>query len=365
MERIAHIVPTVPPEFNGLGDYCYQLWKHWPEPKPEWHVLATRIPEGAHKHWPEARLIEFQCNAESLLSSLRDSGAQQVVLHYVGYGYSRKGIPLWLPQTLAKWKQASSNKLVVIFHELFATGPMWSSAFWTSTLQRRIAKNLVQAADRWTTSCLNYYEILTEKLGADPQIGATIPIGSNIDLASPAEYSERWPLTQNNQLNIAVFGTQSRRTKSLHQNQRLLRHLFDQDLVSSLSIIGNSNGCNQDELTVSELNLPRERCKYHYNLAPDSISNLLKDSHIGLLSTPPSLIHKSGVYAAYTTHGVVSITPGQSNSSDQRFVTNDERTFQALLDRMKTIYETRTSSESMQFSFASVSQRLQGVLLQA
>jgi len=121
-ERVCHIVPAVPPEFNGLGDYAGQLWRHWPEPRPEWHVAALRVPAGAAEAWPGVAFHPFRPNAESLLEALLESRADVVALHYVGHGYHPKGVPLWLPKALARWKSATGGRLVTFFHELCATG---------------------------------------------------------------------------------------------------------------------------------------------------------------------------------------------------------------------------------------------------
>lgn len=48
-ENHVHIVPAVPPAFNGFFDYCYKLWQHWPQPRPAWCALAPNVPP--HELW--------------------------------------------------------------------------------------------------------------------------------------------------------------------------------------------------------------------------------------------------------------------------------------------------------------------------
>ena len=147
MSKHLHIVPSVPPDFNGLGDYCYQLWKHWPSPRPEWLVATARMPDGAQAAWPEIQHWPFECKSQDLTRVLDAAKPDKVVLHYVGYGYAQRGAPNWLQRALKQWKSESGGKLVVMFHELYATGPPWKSEFWFCLSQRSITKNIVTLTD--------------------------------------------------------------------------------------------------------------------------------------------------------------------------------------------------------------------------
>jgi hypothetical protein len=89
-------------------------------------------------------------SSEALLSSL-DLCAQfdTLLLHYVGYGYAKRGCPLWLVAALRQWRQAkSSRRLVTMFHEVYASSNRpWNSQFWTSSTQKKIATDLVNCSD--------------------------------------------------------------------------------------------------------------------------------------------------------------------------------------------------------------------------
>ena len=71
-----------------------------------------------------------------------------VILHYVGYGYEKRGCPLWLIRGLESWKRNHRvHRLLVIFHELYAAGSPWQSSFWNSPVQRWITGRLARLAD--------------------------------------------------------------------------------------------------------------------------------------------------------------------------------------------------------------------------
>ncbi|MFZ4728709.1 MAG: glycosyltransferase family 1 protein, partial [Pseudanabaena sp.] len=67
-----------------------------------------------------------------------------VLLHYVGYGYAKRGCPVWLVDGIQRWKNLYPDRLLVtMFHELHASGtPPWTSSFWLSPLQKNLVTRL-------------------------------------------------------------------------------------------------------------------------------------------------------------------------------------------------------------------------------
>jgi hypothetical protein len=52
-----------------------------------------------------------------------------VVLHFSGYGYQKRGVPLWLVEGLRFWaRRARTCRLLPFFHELYASGRPWQSS---------------------------------------------------------------------------------------------------------------------------------------------------------------------------------------------------------------------------------------------
>lgn len=325
MARIIHIVPSMPPEINGLGDYAHQLWRYWPEPRPEWHIAGSRVPEGAQQAWPEVQIHRFQLNEKSLAGVLANVRAEVAILHYVGYAYARRGAPMWMPVALADWKRGTGANLVVMFHELYATGPPWRSEFWMKPLQRRIVTQLLGLADRWICSCRRQRQILVEELRADPSLGALIPIGSNIDPIRSPEWARPWPLSIGKKLRIVAFGQGITRLRSLRAHQNLLRELCRRDLVESVLLLGKSEGAGPVNSEIDRLVKKigcGALCQESYDVSSAAISEQLLDRHLGLLSNPYGILTKSGVFAAYCSHGVISLIPGSGYASNDPFISN-------------------------------------------
>src|SRR5207253_579189 len=54
---------------------------------------------------------------------------EHVLLHYVNYGFQKRGIPFRLLSILRALRKQHRGKLVTVFHELYASGSPWTSAF--------------------------------------------------------------------------------------------------------------------------------------------------------------------------------------------------------------------------------------------
>src|SRR5688572_2399723 len=79
-----------------------------------------------------------------------------IVLHYVGYGYSPRGCPVWLLSKLEKYLAETNYALITIFHEIYATGPPWRSSFWLSPIQRWLAGKFLDMS-RAAITCMPLY----------------------------------------------------------------------------------------------------------------------------------------------------------------------------------------------------------------
>ena len=309
--NLVHIVPAVPPAFNGLSDYCYKLWQHWPTPRPDWTCLAAQIPPGAHEAWPQVRIASFELSKRGLLSELQRSHADCVVLHYVGYAYNRKGAPLWLPAALRAWKQRSNSPLCVMFHELWAQGSPRQSAFWLQPLTRGVVRQLANLADSWITSSELAAWTLVERAGAEAAHGHIVPIGSAIEPVNPIAWERSWPLeaSDNNKIRLAIFGLPFNRSSVLRVHQALIELLVADDLLESVAMIGKAGTPHelQREKELREQIAPAALWRDYHDLAPTDISPVLQEQHAALTHYSPELLTKSSVYAAFCLHGLITI----------------------------------------------------------
>lgn len=308
MERVAHIVPTVPPEFNGLGDYCYYVCKYWPEPKPEWHILTTRIPEGAQAAWPEANFHRFERTRAGLSRALVEIGADLVVLHYVPHAYQPKGVPFWLPSALSDWKKQSQGRLIVVFHELFATAPLWRITGWLTPFAKAVLRGVVRQADNWTTSTEVYFRQLQIIGRAKPALGRLIPVGPNIEVIPNADTIPR------HRGKFILFGTARTRSLAVKRHSDLLRSAVISGKARSISLIG-SRPTEPARTTLlaglRDLGF-QDNIEEHYDLPADEVSEQLLTGEIALMATDAPFRNKSGAYAACRVHDLLCVFPGET-----------------------------------------------------
>ncbi len=107
------LVQIVPPGEGGVLDYAECLKAQWMRSGKPSQLLALSQPLAK-----QASLAQRVGNPATALS---------VVLHFSGYGYARRGLCGWLLEELnaLRAQRQAALHLVVVFHELFASGPPW------------------------------------------------------------------------------------------------------------------------------------------------------------------------------------------------------------------------------------------------
>jgi hypothetical protein len=308
MNSLLHIAPQLPPAIDGVGDYCWNLWKHWPETDWHWQFLAAHNAAATAAHWTQVTVRAFELNAASLARELERTGNDTVVLHYVGYGFQPKGIPVWLPRALRVWRAGKAERrLVTMFHEMYARSLPWRSPFWVAPMARKIIRELVAVSDAWVTSCERYFHQLTTEFAATPGRGRIIPIGSNIPLARPRPESTRQ--TEDAKLRIAIFGLAGTRLRSLQRHGRLLHALQGAGQLETVTLLGKS-GTSVEERRWQGVAKPigtDVNWRQRFDLSAEEVSAELSAHDCGLLANEPDILTKSGVFAALANHGVIPI----------------------------------------------------------
>lgn len=313
---LTQLLPRLPPALDGVGDYTERLAEHWPRSgtAAPWQYLVRRDADHARTTHPAAVIEEMVPRAGALANQLGQLRTATAVVQYVGYGYEPRGIPLWLPQALIRWKRGGSDRRVaVMFHELYASGTWRGSAFWLMPLARHIIRQLLRVSSVWMTSCAAHEEKLLRSLGADNTRGAVIPIGSNIPLSSTAALDRPWQ-TSAGKLRVVVFGLAFTRLWILRHHRRLLRQLVQEGRVESITLVGQRL---DDAAQLVELQALREEIgqpsvwREETNLSAAQISAVLAGQDLGLIANEPDMLTKSGVFAAYTGHGILTVVADQ------------------------------------------------------
>src|SRR4051794_6831739 len=176
MNTIVQIAPQLPPAMDGVGDYCWLLWKHWPDTETHFNFIVLRGAEATQAKGATP-INAVSPSSKSLLEALARTGARTAILHYVGYAYQPKGIPLWLPTALERWRnEGNGRRLVTMFHEMYATSSPLHSPYWVKPWARQIMQRLVNVSDAWVTSCSHYFDWLASEFHAEPDRGTLLPI---------------------------------------------------------------------------------------------------------------------------------------------------------------------------------------------
>jgi hypothetical protein len=296
LDTVISIVPRLPPSIDGVGDYALNLARQL---RHDCNIQTSFIVGDAS--WDGAteiegfpvRKIQSQ-SATALIAALNENLSSPLLLHYVGYGYEKRGCPSWLVQGLQQWDRVDvSRSLVTMFHEISAFGPPWTSAFWLSSLQRNLAGKLATVSKSCITSKQSYAEILRQSSRREQIEIDCLPVFSNI-----GEPEFLCPLVQRTR-KLVVFGNGKYRRQvydrclpSLHKICQLLE-------IQEIIDIGVPTGL--DFTAISIVPILEQGI-----LASSKISEIMQDAIAGFLDfPPPSYLAKSTIFAAYCAHGLI------------------------------------------------------------
>jgi hypothetical protein len=358
---VTSIITRLPPAIDGVGDYALKLavqLRHYFDIQtrfvvsdPKW-IGTTQI-EG----FPITQLPV--CSAEALLSLLPsdrrgkcsdETECQQpliVLLHYVNYGYAKRGCPVWLVDGLQRWLALDVKRsLITMFHEVYAQGfPPWTSSFWLSPIQRNLATRLAQLSSRCLTSRRDYAQLLDElSKGKHPQI-PTLAIFSNVgepDRVLPLEKRSR---------KIVIFGGSDSRTKVYQNSSRELSYACQLLGIEKIVDIGPPT-----ELTLSAIG--GVTIVEMGQLSAPRVSGILSQSIAGFFDYIPGYLAKSGIFAAYCAHGLLPISARYNPSLSDGIQAGEHywipeqgaseleclRELQAITDNAHTWYQNHQSS---------------------
>jgi hypothetical protein len=229
--------------------------------------------------------------AADLLAGLE--GEETVLLHYVNYGYQRRGCPVWLAQAVRRWRRGGpERRLVTVFHEVYATGPPWRSSFWTLPLQQRIAAATARASDALVTSL----DLYVRRLGAaaSPEKTAVLPVFSTVgEPESPPPLAVR-------ARRMVLFGGRGARSRAYGELRPALAAACRALEIEEIADVGPPL---EDAPAVVE-GVPVRRLGV---LPPAEVGSLLLGSLAGFVAYPTFFLPKSTIFAAYCAHGLLPV----------------------------------------------------------
>jgi hypothetical protein len=301
LKTVLQIVPHLPGTFDGVGDYALNIAKAL---SADHGITTTFLVAGKTTVTSKEGYTVISGLSREAPGELAEK-YEHVILHYVNYGYQARGIPFALRALAKQLRSQLRGRWITMFHELYASGPPWKSAFWLRPVQVRIARDVIDVS----TACIVSNAPIREAILAyDP--GKKIylgPVMSNFgepELTSFDTSPRRWAICGGSALierSVTLF-------EQLHQ---LIPAAFAPE---RLDVIGgheeNSIRATLDRLASSR---PGMSSHYHPGVSADRASEILRQSSFGWLDyfgagkMWPGMVLKSGAFAAFCAHGIVPV----------------------------------------------------------
>ena len=351
MSTLLQIVPKVPGGIDGVGDHALTIAKKLRENFGCETLFAT------FKTSSGENAAGFEVLSLDRLLAQLSRKYDHVLLHYVNYGFQKRGVPFRLLSILHELRRQHRGRLVTIFHELYASGPPWSSAFWLQPLQIHFAKSVGRLSDACIVSSDNFRRELKRMVPNARVELHSVPSGIGEPPLSPNQIAERDPHQW------AIFGGTALVERSLRAFRQLLPRIPDSIAPRKLFVLGGDD----NPVTRSLLVDLAVESDYRPRIAAADASEILKICSFGWFNyfhrpdVETSVILKSSAFASACAHGVIPVFPHRGSavslSGDRLpgpfFVEPDRSEIPSVQDRAKIgadiygWYQRHASSESL------------------
>jgi hypothetical protein len=351
--NVIQIVPRLPPVVDGVGDYALNLAHQL---RKDFNIQTQFIV--GNSGWDGTEEIDgFQVrkiqrrSPIALLDLLAEDLSAPVLLHYVGYGYAKRGCPSWLVQGLQQWKSLDpSRSLITMFHEVAAFGAPWTSSFWLSSLQQNLAGKLAIISNSCIVNKCQYGNWI-EKLSGNKKIDITcFPVFSNV-----GEPKLILPLSERYR-RLVIFGSRKSKLDIYDRHLPIITKICKFLDIIEIIDIGVPTGLNLSELSlvvpIQEQGITEAA----------TVSQIMQNSVAGFLDfPPPSHLAKSGIFASYCAHGLIpcmvkynkvsvdGLNSGKHYWSDKNSVQLSLEKGQEIADYAYSWYHTHSLSAHSQF----------------
>jgi len=295
---ILQIVPRVPGGIDGVGDYALTLAAKLQD---EFGCATVFVTPDACS---ETTVRGFEVLPVDRLDAAVQN-ADRVLLHYVNYGYQKRGVPFRLLSILRRLRQQYGGALLTIFHELYASGPPWSSAFWLRPLQIHLAKSVARLPDECIVSNENFVREL-RRLVPNARVHLhPVPSGLGEPWLSREQIANRDPHRW-----VIVGGT-ALCERSLRTLAASIREIPESITPRSLPVLGG----HENPVTRSLLADLAIEWDYRPGIAAAEASEILKTcsftwfNYFHRPDVETAVILKSSAFASACAHGVIPVFP--------------------------------------------------------
>src|SRR5436190_4361149 len=147
-DTVLQIVPHLPGTFDGVGDYALNLARALSADHgiTSTFLVATTTSATSKDGYAVISVLNPAASAELA------GRHEHVILHYANYGYQARGVPFRLRTFAKHLRPQLRGRWVTMFHELYASAPPWSSAFWLRPSQVRIARDVIDVSSSCVVS---------------------------------------------------------------------------------------------------------------------------------------------------------------------------------------------------------------------
>ena len=307
-DTVLQIVPHMPGTFDGVGDYALNLAQAL---LAQHGITTTFLVAGPASAASREGFAIIRGLSPTAVADLAQKH-RHVILHFVNYGYQPRGVPLRLRRFAQQLRREIRGKWVTTFHELYASGPPWESAFWVRPLQVRIARDLIDLSD----VCIVSNRPIEKEIHAyDPdQPVHLLPVMSNFGEPKLIPFETRSPRRW------AICGGTALIARSLVLLEKLLPRIPDSFTPQHLDVVG---GRFDESITSSLARLKQKDslAVHHYpEVTVELASEVLRRSSFGWIdyfgagTVWPGMVLKSTAFAALCAHGVIPILSHREQS---------------------------------------------------
>jgi hypothetical protein len=297
-------VPFRTSRHDGIGDYARVLAGGLRRHHGIETIFLSGTPAGVHPPPDDGWRTWFvaERRGAALVAALREIGTElpeaPVILHVGGYGYAKRGAPVWLLQGLRQWRaDGGSERLLGVFHELYANGKPWQSSFWLGPLQKFVARGIWSLADCGITTNSLYFDKLRKwRQGTGARVNL-IPVPSNIGEPTSVPPLEARPRR------AMVFGAAGVERAVYGAHAEAFASVLDRIGITEVLDIGSRRIPPPDSLGTARVHLLGR-------LSADEVSRAMLSCQLGLMSYDTARLGKSTVFASYAAHGVVPVCIG-------------------------------------------------------
>lgn len=288
----------MPGGLDGVGDYALTIATKLRDKFGFSTVFATPSTSSL------TTIREFAVHPLDRLPDRPDT-FNHALLHYVNYGYQKRGVPFGLLSTLRRMRRGPHGRLLTVFHELYASGPPWRSEFWLRPFQIHLTKAIAELSDECIVSSDNYLRELN-RLVPDAQIRLH-PTPSGLEEPSLSKEqignrdSHRW----------AVIGGTVLSERSLRSFARAIHRIPESIAPQTLFVLGG----NENAATRSLLSDLGIRSDYRPRIPASEASEILKTCSFAWIDyfhrrdVETSVVLKSSAFAAACAHAIIPVFP--------------------------------------------------------